>query len=231
MSMQRDTHSHQAHTGFQVLPRSLPQPKNRHAARDRQIAFRARLEAEKAEARALGVLVIDKPPAANRRWTEPEDIVLRELADRPLREIRAKLPHRSEGAIRRRRADLDLTPPRAFWTNQDIDLLKKNTAKIDIVELCKLFPKRTIRQDQSKCVHLGIHRGTAPLTSTGNWLCDAIRDRCRELGYSMRKLDGMAKTGTYFEFRSWHAKEGHRWVPMVKAARMLGGELRVEWPD
>ena len=47
----------------------------------------------------------------------------------------------------------------------------------------------------------------------------------------MRDLDTMAKTGHYFEFRSWHAKQGHHWVPMIKAAKMLGGELRVEWPD
>ncbi len=212
-------------------PASINQSARSHGARARERAARARLEAEKAEARALGVQVIDKRLISDQRWTDAEDQVIREMGSAKAIEIQLKLPHRSPRAIEKRRHDLNLGKKVAYWSNHEVELLMKNAPKMSIEDLLKIFPNRNAEQIYGKCARMGIRRGSLPLRLTGDWLCDAIRDRCRVLNYSSVELDAMAGTGTYFSMRTWKQRAGHFWHPMVKAAKMLGGELRVEWPD
>lgn len=192
-------------------------------------ARREKLREERAEARRLGVTVKART-VVDKTWTTAEDDTVRRLYP-DYAAMSDVLRHRSYSALRKRADSLGLCTRRHVWTTTEQARLRKLWSKSP-AELRAAFPGITYVSIVHQGQFLGLPlRGKPPLGLTGDWLCDAIRDRCRVLGYSMGQLDRMACTGSYFEKASWRQKSGHQWKPMVKAAKMLGGELRVEWPD
>ena len=141
-----------------------------------------------------------------------------------------RLPHRTRQSIWHRVNNLGLVKKPLVWSTKDMAKLQDLFAKSDISDLLTAFPGKNKQQIYTKASSMGLKRGRPPLKLTGHWLCDAIRDRCRELGYTRQQLDAMAKTHDYFTEMRWRLRSGHIWSPMVKAAKALGGELRVEWP-
>lgn len=201
-----------------------------HAAIRRRRAAEQRRRDEQDEARALGVEVVERDLTITSRWNEAEDAVIQALYP-DYKRIRDRLPHRTHVAIGHRVIKLGVGKTLSVWSSKDVATLRSIYAKSELSDLLACFPGKGRQQIYNKAHEIGVKRGHAPLKLTGNWLCDAIRDRCRELGYTMQQLDAMARTHDYFTEMRWKLRAGHIWLPMVKAAKALGGELRVEWPD
>ena len=65
-----------------------------------------------------------------------------------------------------------------------------------------MLPGRTLPAVQQRVLRLNLK--IPPLAfDTGNDVVNAIKNRCRDLGYTMRDLDWIAKTGDYFTKRAW----------------------------
>ena len=206
-------------------------------ARDSARAERRRREREEiAEAIRLGVAVVPKL-RFDKTWQEwEEDIIRSQPGD--LKWLQAALPHRGAAAVRSRRHALGLAPGKVRpWTNHEERILRENYLKVTNTRgLAKLLPDRTID-------NIGVHlklmglRIPPPAFDTGSDVVNAIRERCRVLGYSMRDLDRMAGTGHYFTAHMYTRSVGNRdkVCQMSKtyalAVQALGGTFRVDWPD
>lgn len=209
---------------------ALQKRANSHAAVKRRRAAERQRADEIREARALGVSVVSKT-TVDRTWSAEEDEVLKALYP-DYNRMNERLPHRSREAVKHRVSVLNLTAVVKRWTPAEVATLKKIWAKASRNELKEAIPRWSLRSIDTKATSLKLKlRGKPALVLTGNTLCDSLRDRCRELGYSMPYLDQIARTGTYFQNREWKGKSGHRSAPMVRAVDALGGDLRVEWSD
>ena len=194
-------------------------------------AFQARLRAEQAEARALGVAVVEKLTLDN-KWTEAEHDVLRALYP-DLAMIQSRLPGRNLTAIKQRCQHLGIQQKRpgyATWTVAEMARLRKLYSTVTLAELNAAFPGKTSEQLQSKAGHMKLYRPKAAPVSTGNPLCDAIRQRAFALGYTMGDLDRMAATKRYFTTGEWRSR-GHTMANMTKAVHALGGTVTADWGD
>ena len=193
-------------------------------------ARREKLREERAEARRLGVRVTRRV-TVDKGWTEAEDDTVRRLYPDYTALVQV-LRHRTYASIKIRARSFQIVKPKHIWTTIENKRLCELWSKSTTAELRAAFPEMTRHAIMQHGYFLGLpHRGKVPLKITGNWLCDAIRDRSMVLGYTLVQLDAMARTGKYFQESRWLNKPGHQWHPMGKAAMMLGGELRVEWPD
>lgn len=211
-------------------PAALSRIASKHGAEARRVALARRLADEVAEARALGVAVVMKP-TLDPRWSEAEDAVVRALYP-DFKRMAERLPGRSRGATSHRADALGLVPPRKLWTPAEVAILRRLWSTGTHAELRAALPRWDMAAIDHKARRLDLKgRGRPPLMLTGDPLCDAIRDRCRVLGYSMAYLDRIAASGTYFQGNEWNGAGGHRIAPMVRAVRALGGVLGVEFPD
>lgn len=184
-------------------------------------------EAEQAEARALGVEVVDKV-RVDRLWSHDEDAVIHALHP-DYKAMCSKLPHRSKDSIKRRSEKLGLCKGyRNTWSSSELTRLKKNYAICDLPSLLSMFPGRTARQIRARASKSGLHKSKG-YALTGNPLLDSIRKRCLDLNYTMGDLDAMACTGSYFRESRWHCKNQHSNIKMTLAIKALGGRLCVNW--
>jgi hypothetical protein len=70
-----------------------------------------------------------------------------------------------------------------------------------------------------------IRGAPAPLVPLGIPILDAVRQRARDLGYSLRELDEELETGKYF-------RKGNRFLnfrAVMRAVKFLNGQILVEW--
>ena len=201
--------------------------KSRPSKTERMLRAKTKREAEQAEARALGIDIVDKI-RVDRTWSSEEDAVINALyPDRV--GMKAKLPHRSTDSINQRICRLGICPGyRNAWSASDLTKLKKHYAKSDQATLLAMFPGRTAKQIGHRANISGLRKPKS-YAPTGNKLLDSIRQRCLELNYTMGDLDAMACTGSYFRESRWHTHGGHSQVKMTLAIKALGGRPSVEW--
>lgn len=160
-------------------------------------------------------------------WTEREDQILRNIYPDYVT-IKRRLRRRTLGAIRRRAHYLSITTKRHIWTGHEASRLKKLYATTRRKELLSAFPGLSVRQIESRAWHFGVKKRRS-LKPTGHPLADAIRARASELGWTMAKLDSVARTRRYFGGSQWQDSPTH--TALLKALHVLGGELSVVWDD
>ena len=192
---------------------------------------RERERQEVEEAIRLGVAVVPRL-RYDRCWKHQEDaVIVRHASD--IGAICAALPHRSRHACIHRRKSLGLMPELAEWRVAEEKILRDNYLKVSHAgQLCPLLPGRTHHAIYNRLSRMGL-RIPPPAADTGSPLINAIKDRCRVLGYTMQDLDHIAKTGRYFKQRGWLCGTGVAKLSgsITKAVNALGGSLRVDWPD
>lgn len=163
-------------------------------------------------------------------WTKSEDTILRDLYPN-FSSMAEVLRHRSYSALRGRAKALGIQKRKHIWTNKDTQRLR-SVWRESAAEIKAAFPGMAYGALKKKGRDLGFpSRGRPPFALTGDPCCDAIRDRCRELGYSMVELDRIARTSGYFQKADWHNKKKHLLGPMIKAINALGGTFSVQFPD
>lgn len=160
-------------------------------------------------------------------WTcDEEEIVQRLYPD--YSKLKTALPHRSYHAIRKRACDLGIVRKRIAWTNKEMAYFKKCYPVCTMKELLELFPHRT--EVQLKAVaslkKLTKDRRSGLLKPTGRPIFDAIRHRASELNYSMRDVDALAGTKSYF--LNGRCLDLNR---INKAVSALDGHLMIVWHE
>jgi hypothetical protein len=187
--------------------------------------FEGAKSAERASQRAARTGFVGKHPV----WKAEEDQVLNTHYPN-YDAIRKALPTRTFLAIQSRVHALQIRRKLRMWTGADVVRLRKLYPIATMAQLLEAFPGRThkaIRQYASQ-MHL---RKRFEFKKTGFPLIDAIRTRCKQLGYSMGDLDEIARTKRYFHDAQWSNIKSVQNSALFKAVAALDGELSVTWRD
>jgi hypothetical protein len=92
-------------------------------------------------------------------------------------------------------------------------------------EVAAAFPRLTQCQICSKAGHLRLVRARRIPYVLGIPPLDEIRKQAALRGWTLRKLDKMAKTGRYFQQTTRRVD----WDQLAKAGEMLGGIIEITW--
>lgn len=158
------------------------------------------------------------------RWSTGEDrIVRRFYPDYP--EMQRRLAWRSYYAIRNRARKLGIATVRHIWTNREEAKLRSLYLEgVRRTEVEAAFPFLTRCQICSKATHIRLVRARRILI-LGILALDEIRAQATRRGWTLRKLDTMAKTGRYFQQTTRRVDWGH----VHKAVEVLGGVIVITW--
>lgn len=141
------------------------------------------------------------------------------------------LPGRTASAIEHMGFNMKLGRTNHIWLASEISRLRRLYENSPMDELRAAFPDLSAKQISSVAWRYRMTRGRLPYPSTGLALIDAIRNRAFDLGYSMRDLDLLAGTKTYFQRSAWRTT-GRPSVPkVVRAILALDGNVLVQWRD
>ena len=173
----------------------------------------------------------------NMAWTREEDALLKQWHP-DFATLKRLLPSRSLAAIRTRSLVLRrlMRSPLQQWSQAEALRLKRACSEgLYFSAIKALFPERSKSSVLQKIKHerFDFARRRQSLTPTGNKVCDAIRERASELGYSMQELDEMAETGTYYHDAPLVklGKRVHSLDKIVRGIEALGGVVSVHFPD
>jgi hypothetical protein len=164
-----------------------------------------------------------------RIWTAEEDRVLSALYPN-YGAIRKALPSRTYYSLRNRAQALQIQKKRRMWTGAEVVRMRKLYPTATMEQLLAAFPGRTSATIKSYASHMHIRR-RFEFKKTGYPLIDAIRARCKELGYSMGDLDEIARTKRYFTSALWLSNKSVRGSAVYKAVEALDGTLSPTWRD
>jgi hypothetical protein len=140
--------------------------------------------------------------------------------------MQRRLASRSYSAIRNRARTLGVAATRHVWTNHNEGKLRRLYLQgASRAEVNAAFPNLTQCQICSKAAHLRLVRARRAPYVLGIPALDEVRKKAALQGWSLRKLDKLAKTGRYFQQTTRRVD----WDCLAKAAAVLGGEIKIEW--
>lgn len=159
------------------------------------------------------------------RWSASEDRIVRKFyPDYP--EMQRRLVSRSYGAIRNRARKLGVAAPRHVWTNRDVAKLRALYLQgATRAEVSAAFPHLTRCQICSKAGHIRLVRARRTPHMLGIPPLDEIRKQAAQRGWTLRKLDKMARTGRYFQQTTRRVD----WDHLARAVEKLGGTIEIAW--
>lgn len=163
-------------------------------------------------------------------WTFRETEVLRELWP-AIAPIRARLPHRTERAIREMATRCGVAAPKDqhIWTGADDKKLREmaaaGTSRKEIANKLGL----TVMQVQNRLQYRGINISRRPPIPSGDKLADAVRLRAFQMNMTMADLD--RSLGNQHIFQQAPSKKRVLTKHIEKAAKALGGKLVIEWQE
>lgn len=162
-------------------------------------------------------------------WTDAEIALL--LKNYPNWEVLSELlPRRSSRACMAKAQALGIVEHKRAWTTVELSRLRRlyPTSNREGLELA--FPGRTHGAIAACAARLGVSKKRKPYALVGRPVIDEIRRRCRSLNYTMRDLDALAKTKTYFRGRHWR-RVARTTAAMTKAVLALDGDLQIQWTE
>lgn len=153
-------------------------------------------------------------------WSSAEDEIVRKGYPNYV-SLRRSLPHRSLSALKYRASVLGLQTRRHRWTGREMKNLERLRAGgATWPQIQEMYPGRSLGRA------MNYHKKRRGPVRLGFPLLDDIRQRAFDRGIRLRELDEFACSGTYF--RRGNRFENIRHVQ--QAAKLLGGELMIEWP-
>lgn len=163
----------------------------------------------------------------HRLWVEAEDETVRSL--HPDYQVIARATGRSLIAVRCRAQRLGLTRKRREWTSPGISRLRRFYPEASHDVLLATFPGYSIVQIRQAANYRRIYRKRKPYKATGYPAIDQVRSRAFELLYTMRDVDELSRTKSYFSTAGWHRWINHRAI--VRAIEALDGRVTAIWND
>lgn len=169
-------------------------------------------------------------PKGHRLWTPEEDEICRKYGhDYSI--LGARLPHRTYKALRARCQRLGIRPKRKRISAKQLSTLRRLYPSATKAELLDAFPGYTLRELHDLASYYGLKRRVRAFASTGFPIIDAVRERARELNYSMPDVDEIAGTGKYFQKAGWFNHTRPNFVYVSRAVEALGGTLVTVWDE
>jgi hypothetical protein len=179
-----------------------------------------------------------------KRWTKAEIQVLKLGRLLKVAELQERLPGRSRAAILGKRRDLGINR-HVPWTQGEDEELRIAAKRTGATGISRILPHRTAWAVIERSKALGVplfNKHKQPLAIVGESLADAIRQRAREDGFSMRGLDCELCTGGYFtNVASQRAKRGsgpympaiRKAIEFFEAELITGpdGTITIDWKD
>lgn len=166
-------------------------------------------------------------PNGRRLWTAREDEIMKKFYPN-YRVLQRKLPNRTYPALRYRAQRLGIQIRRHRWTTFEIASLRRLYPTAPKSEVMTIVPNMKWETIRARARDLGFRRPRT-FKKTGFVILDQIRNRCRELNYSMADLDAIAGTRRYFSKAAWISVGKPNLANLVKAATALDGHVRIEW--
>jgi len=160
-------------------------------------------------------------------WTEHERSICRDVHP-DYAEMKKRLPRRTPGAIREMCRRMRLTDPPKPWSGAELSRLRRAFATASKDELVAMLPGRTYDAIQRVAYKHGFRKKRKPYKRTCHEALDQIRERCVQQGLFMPDVDEFAQTGNFFSKRAYRRKKPDLRAA-DRAARELGGKLRIEW--
>jgi hypothetical protein len=140
--------------------------------------------------------------------------------------MRRRLPTRSYGALRSRARHLGVAASRYIWTNHNEDKLRKLYQQgATRAEVAAAFPLLTQSQICSKAAHIRLVRARRTPYVLGIPPLDKVGKKAALRGWTLRKLDKIAKTGRYFQQTTRRVD----WKLLARAIEVLGGTIAFIW--
>jgi len=163
-------------------------------------------------------------------WTYRESEILREHWP-DIQVLMTLLPHRTERGIRHMAKRCGLIPPKVqnIWTGAQDKQLRRMAASGATRKEIAAELGLTVEQVANRLLYRKIHLAKKPPITIGNELIDEIRRRAFELKMSIADLDRSLGKRHIFQ-TAW---KGRRISPVHihKAAKALGGVVKIEWID
>jgi hypothetical protein len=160
-------------------------------------------------------------------WSEEEDNKLR--AHYPdYSAIASALPHRTYDACRARAREIGIVIRRPPFTARELSVIRRLYPSEERSEVLAALPGRDWVSVAKLASRHGIHRKPKPFKPTGVLVLDQIKERCRELNYSMSELDKMVRGKGYFRKASWcwgYLNDRD----IGRAVRALFGDIKADW--
>ncbi len=146
-----------------------------------------------------------------------------------LLEIRRLLPHRTVNAINSFAGKCNLRKELHVWTTTETALLKRRVREGRTRAEVAAELGMTTLQVQNRCQYLKLSHERRPPKPTGDRLMDAVYQRAFELNMSRRELDEACSSGG--QFQRWSPARKIAFKHVLKAVRLMEGQLAVEWSD
>lgn len=170
-----------------------------------------------------------RTPNGHALWTTRQREVLKRWYP-DYKEMKKRLPKRSLAAIAGQCHLMGLSTPKPAWTAADRTKLRRLFTTVSKAELRAAFPDRTWTSLQVAGYQMGLRRWRKPYVKTSHTVVDSLREACRQSGNYMPDLDEFAGTRKYFTGRIQRRKK-HNFRAIDRAARALGGKLKIEWEE
>lgn len=165
----------------------------------------------------------------HRVWLE-EEVALLSRHHPDMRVLISALHPRTYKSIKQKAVKVGIARKYHCWTSAERLLLRKLYARAPREEILAHFPGIRWRSISDRAQTWGFKRLPNEYKSTGFPLLDLVRQRCRDLGYSMGDLDEMAHTGFYFRKSHWRSQKSPE-IQIAKAVACLGGKLQIHWDE
>lgn len=166
-------------------------------------------------------------PRGLKVWSKDEDDVIRSCYPN-YAAITEALPHRTLRACRGRARRLAVADTRPPFTAKELLIVRRLYPAGEQSQVLAALPGRDWTQIAKLANRHRIHRRPKSLKPTGVPVLDQIRERCRELNYTMSDLDKMIKGRGYFGGARWSSGHIHH-RDIGRAVMVLFGEIRADW--
>jgi hypothetical protein len=159
------------------------------------------------------------------RWSVDEDRVVQKFYP-DYDAMKRYLIKRSYYAIRNRARSLGIASARHIWTNHDVARLRRLYRQgVTSAQIKAAFPDLSHCEISSKANHVHLVRTQGEPYILGIPPLDDIRKKAKLRGWTLRKLDKIAKTRRYFQQTTRRID----WEHLAKAIKKLEGSIKIEW--
>lgn len=177
-------------------------------------------------------------------WSNEELKILKEGRLLKLDKLQERLPDRTRTSIWAMRTRRGLTRD-VPWTRGEDEELKRAAKTMGVNRIQRLLPHRTCHQIEQRAKQLNIKIfkiDRSKLTILGEPLADAIRQRAKEDGISIRALDReLGTTGYFTNVAALRARRGSGpYMPAIRKAIEFfeaelitapDGSMSIDWKD
>jgi hypothetical protein len=161
-------------------------------------------------------------------WTDEDKEIVRQLSPN-YDEICKRIPSRDRRSIRHMASVLGVAQEKHIFTGAEISKLRRLYSKASWEEILEAFPFSNKERLKGVAKYHGFSRPRRKFKPTGNQPIDALLEKCAAANISLPELDKECRTKRYFQQQNWRTRPPN-YTRIVRAIKLLDGDLKAEWP-